>query len=68
MLVHRLRRWPNIEPTMAQWLVFAGYLPLCTEGRHNNTRRNMNTHRITHKLVENALPGIHVLLAANLLK
>ena len=25
MLVHRLRRWPNIETTMAQCLVFAGY-------------------------------------------
>ena len=24
MLVHRLRRWPNIKPTMAQCLVFAG--------------------------------------------
>ena len=24
MLVHRLRRWPNIEPTIAQCLVFAG--------------------------------------------
>ena len=24
MLVHRLRRWPNIEPTMTQCLVFAG--------------------------------------------
>ena len=24
MLVHRLRRWPNIEPTMAKCLVFAG--------------------------------------------
>ena len=23
MLVHRLRRWPNIKPTMAQCLVFA---------------------------------------------
>ena len=26
MLVHRLRRWPNIEPTLAQRLVLAGYL------------------------------------------
>ena len=24
MLVHRLRRWPNIEPTMGQCIVFAG--------------------------------------------
>ena len=24
MLVHRLRSWPNIEPTIAQCLVFAG--------------------------------------------
>ena len=22
MLVHRLRRWPNIDPTMDEWLVF----------------------------------------------
>ena len=27
MLVHRLRRWPNIETTMAQCLVFAGSKP-----------------------------------------
>ena len=25
MLVHRLRRWPNIEPTMGQCIVFAGF-------------------------------------------
>ena len=25
MLVHRLRRWPNIEPTIVQCLVSAGY-------------------------------------------
>ena len=24
MLVHRLRRWPSIEPTIAQCFVFAG--------------------------------------------
>ena len=24
MLAHRLRRWPNIEPTMGQCIVFAG--------------------------------------------
>ena len=34
MLVHRLRRWPNIEPTMGQCIVFAGELnepstPVC---------------------------------------
>ena len=33
MLVHRLRRWPNNEPTMAQCIVFAGLnepsLPVC---------------------------------------
>ena len=23
MLVHRLRRWPNINPTLLQYLVFA---------------------------------------------
>ena len=27
MLAHRLRRWPNIEPTHGQCPVFAGYLP-----------------------------------------
>ena len=26
MLVHRLRRWPNIEPALAEHHVFAGYL------------------------------------------
>ena len=30
MLDHRLRRWPNIEPTMAQCLVFSGYQALHT--------------------------------------
>ena len=25
MLAHRLRRWPNINPTLVQRLVFAGY-------------------------------------------
>ena len=25
MLVHRLRRWPNIEPTMSMFRVFLGY-------------------------------------------
>ena len=25
MLVHRLRRWPNINPALFQRLVFAGY-------------------------------------------
>ena len=29
MLVHRLRRWPNIKPTMAQCLVFAGLVLMC---------------------------------------
>ena len=24
MMVHRLRRWPNIEPTIVEYLVFAG--------------------------------------------
>ena len=30
MLGHRLRRWPNIGPTMAQCLVFAGDLQIYT--------------------------------------
>ena len=25
MLAHRLRRWPNIEPPMAQWLVLVDF-------------------------------------------
>ena len=25
MLGHRLRRWPNIETALGEWLVFAGY-------------------------------------------
>ena len=33
MLVHRLRRWPNSEPTMGQCIVFAGLdepsMPVC---------------------------------------
>ena len=29
MLVHRQRRWPNIEPTMGQCTVFAGIAPWC---------------------------------------
>ena len=29
MLGHRLRRWPNIVPTIVQCLVFAGILPTC---------------------------------------
>ena len=33
MLVHRLRRWPNIEPTMGQCIVFVGlnepFTPVC---------------------------------------
>ena len=24
MLAHRLRRWPNIHPSLFQWLMFAG--------------------------------------------
>ena len=24
MLVHHLRRWPNIKPTLVQYIVFAG--------------------------------------------
>ena len=30
MLVHRLRRWPDIEPTMGQYFVFAGLNDLST--------------------------------------
>ena len=30
MLVHRLRRWPNIEPTMGEWL-------LGKRGQHSTT-------------------------------
>ena len=30
MSVHRLRRWPNIIPTMAQRLVFAGFIRIMT--------------------------------------
>ena len=28
MLVHRLRRWPNIETALVQHLVFAGTIPV----------------------------------------
>ena len=28
MLVHRLRRWPNIGPTLGRNLVFAGMYPV----------------------------------------
>ena len=31
MLVHRLRRWPNIKSTLAQRLVSAGALVSCAE-------------------------------------
>ena len=33
MLVQRLRRWPNIEPTIAQCLLFAGQLPVLLSSR-----------------------------------
>ena len=29
MLVHSLRRWPNIKPTLGQRLVFAVYTENC---------------------------------------
>ena len=29
MLVHRLRRWPNIDPTLVQCRVFVGMRPVC---------------------------------------
>ena len=36
MLVHRLRRWPNMKPTLAQYIVSAGdYYP-------ENTRHGSN--------------------------
>ena len=31
LLAHRLRRWPNIKPTLVRCLVFAGYLLLREE-------------------------------------
>ena len=32
MLNHRLRRWPNINPTLAQRLLFARMLLIYTDG------------------------------------
>ena len=40
MLVHRLRRWPNIEPTMAQCLVIAGMAWSYIVGLSYNTVSN----------------------------
>ena len=44
MLVHRLRRWPNIEPTMGQCIVFAGLnepsTPVCFT--HEGGERSMS--------------------------
>ena len=38
MLAHRLRRWPNIEPALAQRIVFAGMLAMYSEqlSTHNS--------------------------------
>ena len=33
MLVHRLGRWPNIKPTLVQYLVFAGTRPCVVVSR-----------------------------------
>ena len=38
MLVHRLRRWPNIKPALAQRLVFVGVGCICCITRRHNER------------------------------
>ena len=35
MLVHRLRRWPNIDRTLGECLVFAGYNRVGVDYNHN---------------------------------
>ena len=35
MLAHRLRRWPNIEPTHGQCPVFAGYILIMITNYNN---------------------------------
>ena len=45
LLVHRLRRWPNIETTLGEYLVFVA---TCSIGHYlniSNFVRNDTTHR-----------------------
>ena len=39
MLVHRLRRWPNIDPTMCDCFVFAGILYRNYHGERRHCQR-----------------------------
>ena len=41
MLAHRLRRWPNINPTFVQRLVFAGTRTLANEHLEPGMTRNL---------------------------
>ena len=46
MLVHRLRRWPNIETVLDECLVFSGLPAICNKSRRT-TRCIMHLHSVT---------------------
>ena len=57
-LVHRLRRWPNFKPTLAQRLVFAGCMhvsQLSGNARRDHRHEGEGRHDDSHESVETAM-------------
>ena len=60
MLFHRLRRWPNIEPTLAWCLVFAGIITTFYRSNANSSNCSLETWAVTAVCLNMALLAVNV--------